>query len=237
MNSRTKKLISVIAIIVVVIVAAVLVLGFIGVKPLKDFEGYSRVAICNGAAAEFPETETTKKRLDEEVKNVKFSVLRGMFTDYGIKQETIEKDGETSPITYTADEIANFVAGSGEYALRFYYDAVQTNAKFKDADGKEIPFDRLLVVFKGDEKIQSFKLIPYLDVNIGNQAQNDEPDENGVIGSEYYTVYRFTAKADMSELYETVRKICGDEIVDEDDTTDDDDTSDDNEDSGNTDVA
>jgi len=210
---KVTKFFIVITSIVSVLVLTTLILGFVTVRPVRQFSDFSSVGVIHEFDGRLYPVEDGDA-VEDALSTVRFSVLRAMLEgslNYRIRPET-----RFNPDTQEDERVSlghrrwgEIRPAQNEYMLLFRFDTPQTNRRFfhyrMDADGvyrrHNIIFDRLiLIVPSPDLGIQRVTLFPYLEHNIDNQIDGafgpgfNTPDENGHMSMEYYNIYRFTAR-------------------------------------------
>lgn len=212
-NTKRKiRLIILIPVIIIVILGAtILALSLIKVNPILDnFGGYDRIELLVSADTasghiKVDGKDITQEAFDDGLDESGFSVMQGILEgkfSYNLTLKTekvVENEKEVDKeVTVGAKDIKEYFADEGEYVFRFSYKDVKT-IKVKD---KEIKFDSLLLKIKeSNGEIEEMECIPYLIRNVYNDAPTvDEYDENGYIGSVYYSTYVLNVKMITSKL-------------------------------------
>lgn len=206
--NKVKKFIWIPIVLIVALAVAIVVLCFVKVDPVLDnFGGYDRIALLGASNAyEVPDiTEggenITAAALENGLKESGFSIMHAMLEgkySYGLKLKTEEnEDGEKVESTITASEIASYSAIEGEYVIKLYYSKVNTIT----VGGKEIKYDTVLIrVNESNGEVADMECVPYLSANIDNSIPDDKPNENGVVGSEYYETNILLVKMNTSKM-------------------------------------
>lgn len=208
---KAKKIIWIPILVVAIIAVVVIALSFIKVNPILDnFDGYSRIELLQSSSgSEYPHitedgVDLTAKTLNEGIKTTNFSImqaiLEGKFS-YKLKAKTtkVKEDGKevTKDVTVDAATINSYGAAQGEYILKLYYDKTQTLT----VGDKTIKYDMLLVrISESEGEIKDMDCVPYLYYNVNNNSLESEYDEEGRIGSFYYSTNVFTVKMKTSKF-------------------------------------
>ena len=212
------------AVVVALVVIAVLVLSLVRVNPMLDNFGgiadYERIElIINTNGNEFHGQEGTnghpgtKELIEEGLKDSDFSIMHAMLEgkySYGLKLKTekVTENGEevTKEVTKSSKEILNYGVGENMFMLKFYLK--EGEVRKLCVGGKEIVYDRiLLIVTESEGTVAEMQCIPYLEYNVSNSSQSDKYDEEGRIGSDYYSTNVITVKMMTSKLYRNLENL------------------------------
>ncbi len=207
MGTRTKKLLLIIIPIVAIILASILTLNLITISPLAKLGEYNNVRVLNY----YDNAQATNSEKDKVVVNaletVNFSMMRAIMQGsarYNIRPvEYTDSEGNQARRSYTAQAFAEISPSSGEFMLELIFDKKQTSDLFLDQDENKIIYDRLILIIPDrQDVIQDVKVYPLLSFNMDNQLSDEEPNQDGHIGSIYYKVYEFSGKMYTYKLHE-----------------------------------
>lgn len=214
-----KKIRKVIWIPILAVVAAVaiviMVLSLVKINPVMDnFGGYERVELYvssdGNEAGDIDDNgvNVVRQALDSGLKSSEFSYMHAMLEgtySYGLKLKTT-KDGEGNTVNATvmAKEIETYGPAESQYVVKLYYNEART----VKVQGVKIVYDRVLIrLFESNGEVVNVECVPYLDANIGNEIPDREPDENGVMGSEYYEANIVYVKMNTSRIMLNIKEI------------------------------
>lgn len=203
--NKIKKFIWIPIAAIVAVAVVIVVLCAVNVNPvMNNFDGYERIELFGAPDIIGQDGKSiTQSTIESGLKSSGFSYMHAMLEgkySYGLRLKTVENsEGETENAMITAKEIEDFSAFSDEYVIRLFYK--EGEVRTLKVGGEEIKYDAVLIrLYEGNGEVVDVECVPYLSANVGNSIPDDKPNEQGVIGSEYYKTNIVIVKMNTSRL-------------------------------------
>ncbi len=203
--NKIKKFIWIPIAAIAAVAVVIVVLCVVNVNPvMNNFGGYERIELLGAPDILGQDGESiTRTTVESGLKDSGFSYMHAMLEgkySYGLKLKTVENsEGETENAMITAKEIEEFSAFSGEHIIKLFYK--EGEVRTLKVGGEEIRYDTVLIrLYEGNGEVVDVECIPYLSASVGNDIPDDEPNEQGVTGSEYYKTNIVLVKMNTSRL-------------------------------------